>query len=223
MKNFLGYTLGGALTVGASVIPSLIFSALIFSHAGTYAYLMPVVLIIVVEKAFIFTIQGFGQITNPTKLILTDLIISMAGTIIAMFGYASAPMWSIGAALIALGMSTYAPMFRTYRDFRRRSGTWESNLAVAASYLAADPRVNSPNGNQIRMVIQLSYRGYQISPLRPVYPKSRISGNKKGISDFSEIPTYKIKAPMAGIIGTFLLMNKNAADYMVYSSLVRQS
>lgn len=136
MKNFLGYTLGGALTVGASVIPSLIFSALIFSHAGTYAYLMPVVLIIVVEKAFIFTIQGFGQITNPTKLILTDLIISMAGTVIAMFGYVSAPMWSIGAALIALGMSTYAPMFRTYRDFRRRNGTWESNPAVAASYLA---------------------------------------------------------------------------------------
>lgn len=136
MKNFWGYTLGGALTVGASVIPSLIFSGLVFQHTGVYAYLLPVVLLIVAEKSFIFLIQGFGRITNPTRLLLADLFVSMTGTVIAMFGYAFAPLWSIGAVLIGLGMSIYAPMFRTYRDWKRRHHTWESNPAVAASYLA---------------------------------------------------------------------------------------
>ncbi len=136
MKNFIGYTIGGALTVGASVIPSLIFSGLVFQHTGEYAYLLPVVLLIVVEKSFIFLIQGFGKIQNPTKLLLSDLMISMAGTVIAMFGYVYAPLWSIGAVLIGSGMSIYAPMFRTYRDNKRRNHTWESNPAVAASYIA---------------------------------------------------------------------------------------
>lgn len=136
MKNFFGYTLGGALTVGASVIPSLIFSGLVFQHTGNYAYLLPVVLLIVAEKSFIFLIQGFGKIENPTKILLADLIISMVGTVVAMFGYVFAPLWSIGALLIGLGMSIYAPMFRTYRDKKRRNHTWESNPAVAGSYLA---------------------------------------------------------------------------------------
>lgn len=136
MKNFLGYTLDGALTVGASVIPTLIFSGLVFQHTGVYAYLLPVVLLITAEKSFIFTIQGFGEIKNPTKILLVDLITSMLGTIIAMFGSIYAPLWSIGAILIGLGMSIYAPMFRTYRDYKRRKHTWESNPAVPVSYLA---------------------------------------------------------------------------------------
>lgn len=135
-KNFLGYTLGGALTVGASVVPTLIFSGLVFQHTGVYAYLLPVVLLIVMEKSFIFSIQGFGRITNPTRILLTDLILSMIGTVVAMFGTLYAPLWSVGAVLIGLGMSIYAPMFRTYRDYKRRNNTWESNPAVPASYLA---------------------------------------------------------------------------------------
>lgn len=135
-RNFMGYTLGGALTVGASVIPSLIFSGLVFQHTGEYIYLLPVVLLVVMEKSFIFLIQGFGAITNPTRILLTNLILSMTGTLLAIFGMYFTPLWSVGAVLIGMGMSIYAPMFRTYRDKKRRNHTWESNAAIAGSYLA---------------------------------------------------------------------------------------
>lgn len=135
MKHFLGYSLAGALTVGASVVPMLMFSGLMFQHAGVYAYLLPLVLLIVTEKSFIFLAKGFGEITNPTKIALLDLALAIAGTIVAMFGARFAPLWSVGAALVGTGMSLYAPMFRTFRDAKRTAGTWESNPAIIGSYL----------------------------------------------------------------------------------------
>lgn len=135
MLNFLGYTLGGALCVGASVIPSIMFSGLVFQHAGEYAYLLPVVMVIMVEKSCVFLVQAFGSIRNPMKLLLSCLGLGILGAAISMFGTLNPALWALGATLMGAGMAVYAPMFRTFRDGKRREGTWESGAAIPASYL----------------------------------------------------------------------------------------
>lgn len=135
MKQFICCSLAGALTVGASVIPTLLFSGLVYRHTGEYAYLLPAVLLFAMEKSCIFLVQGFGGIRNPMKLLLWSLLLAIVGTAIALLGNFNASLWSVGAALLGCGMAVYAPLFRTIRDDMRRKGTWESKAAIPGGYL----------------------------------------------------------------------------------------
>ncbi len=137
MKNI--YVILGAfseaLAEGAVMLPNLMFVGLYYEHYGQIEFVMPFVLLYAFEKAGPFLLSGFGKLKNPYMVWLSGNILALLGCILMLCGEFNHFFWNLGAVVIGLGLSCFAPCYRTTRDALREKKIWSVGLSLYIGYL----------------------------------------------------------------------------------------
>lgn len=134
IRTLLG-SFSEALAEGAVMLPNLMFVGLYYEHYGQSEFIMPFVLLYAFEKAGPFLLSGFGKVKNPYLVWLTGNVLAILGCFLMLFGNSAHILWNVGAILIGLGLSCFAPMYRTMRDSIREKKIWSTGASVYIGYL----------------------------------------------------------------------------------------
>ncbi len=134
IRTLLG-SFSEALAEGAVMLPNLMFVGLYYEHYGQTEFIMPFVLLYAFEKAGPFLLSGFGKVKNPFLVWLTGNVLAILGCILMFFGGSANGLWNVGAILIGLGLSCFAPSYRTMRDAIREKKIWPVGVSLYIGYL----------------------------------------------------------------------------------------
>ena len=110
------------------MLPFLVFSSLLAGKSTAVNFFVPVVILYSIQRACLIALRGFGEITNPYRILRGGLLLSLAGAVLMALSSLYRPLLMISALLIGVGLSPVRAMFIplytavTQRDASLRQG-----------------------------------------------------------------------------------------------------
>ena len=100
-----------SLSESYTILPFMIYSALITEEATVVNFFLPVVIIYSVQRACLVALRGFGEITNPFRILKTGVLIALIGALMMILSAIYQPLLLWSALLIGVGLSPFRAMF----------------------------------------------------------------------------------------------------------------
>ena len=109
--NKLQLSVLSSLSESYTILPFMIYSALITGSSNIVNFFLPVVVIYSIERACLIGLRGFGEITNPFRILKTGTMIALLGAFMMVFSFFYQPLLMWSALLIGVGLAPYRAMF----------------------------------------------------------------------------------------------------------------
>ena len=93
------------------MLPFLVFSSLLAGKSTAVNFFVPVVILYSIQRACLIALRGFGEITNPYRILRGGLLLSFAGAVLMALSALYWPLLMISALLIGVGLSPVRAMF----------------------------------------------------------------------------------------------------------------
>ena len=93
------------------MLPFLIFSGLITGKSTAVNFFLPVIVVYSVQRSCLIALRGFGEITNPYRILKGGLLVALAGAALMVLSALYRPLQMASALLIGVGLSSYRAMF----------------------------------------------------------------------------------------------------------------
>ena len=88
-----------SLSESYMMLPFLIFSSLLTEKSTTVNFFVPVIIVYSVLRACLIALRGFGQITNPYRILKGGLLIVLSGSILMLMSFFYRPLLMLSALL----------------------------------------------------------------------------------------------------------------------------
>ena len=119
-----------SLSESYMLLPFMIFSALFSGTPFRVSFFIPVVIIYSIERACLIGLRGFGEISNPYRIMRAGLFIALSGAILIIASFLYTPLLMISALLVGTGLAPLRAMF----------------IPLFSSLTAADPSLRKAKG-----------------------------------------------------------------------------
>ena len=93
------------------MLPFLVFSSLLTGKSTAVNFFVPVVILYSIQRACLIALRGFGEITNPYRILRGGLLLSLAGAVLLALSPLYRPLLMISALLVGVGLSSVRAMF----------------------------------------------------------------------------------------------------------------
>lgn len=93
------------------MLPFLVFSSLLTGKSTVVNFFVPVVILYSIQRACLIALRGFGEITNPYRILRGGLLLSLAGAVLLALSPLYRPLLMISALLVGIGLSSVRAMF----------------------------------------------------------------------------------------------------------------
>ena len=100
-----------SLSESYMMLPFLIFSGLLTGKSTAVNFFLPVIVVYSVQRGCLIALRGFGEITNPYRILKGGLLLSLAGAALMVLSMLYQPLLMASAVLIGVGLSSYRAMF----------------------------------------------------------------------------------------------------------------
>lgn len=100
-----------SLSESYMMLPFLIFSGLLTGKSTAVNFFLPVIVVYSVQRSCLIALRGFGEITNPYRILKGGLLLSLAGAALMVLSMLYQPLLMASAVLIGVGLSSYRAMF----------------------------------------------------------------------------------------------------------------
>lgn len=107
----LGLGVLASLSESYMMLPFLVFSSLLTGETTAVNFFVPVVILYSIQRACLIALRGFGEITNPYRILRGGLLLSLAGAVLMALSSLYRPLLMISALLIGVGLSPVRAMF----------------------------------------------------------------------------------------------------------------
>ena len=82
-----------SLSSSYMMLPFLIFSSLLTGETTAVNFFVPVVILYSIQRACLIALRGFGEITNPYRILRGGMLMTLAGAVL---------MAAVGAVVVAV-------------------------------------------------------------------------------------------------------------------------
>ncbi|MBP3522850.1 MAG: hypothetical protein J6M56_04685 [Clostridia bacterium] len=93
------------------MLPFLVFSSLLAGKSTAVNFFVPVVILYSIQRACLIALRGFGEITNPYRILRGGLLLSLAGAVLMALSSLYRPLLMVSALLVGVGVSPVRAMF----------------------------------------------------------------------------------------------------------------
>lgn len=93
------------------MLPFLIFSGLLTGKSTAVNFFVPVVILYSIQRACLIALRGFGEITNPYRILRGGLLLALPGAALMVLSAVYRPLLMISALLIGVGLAPVRAMF----------------------------------------------------------------------------------------------------------------
>ncbi|MGN0996189.1 MAG: hypothetical protein ACI4PG_04735 [Candidatus Ventricola sp.] len=93
------------------MLPFLVFSGLLTGKSTSVNFFVPVVILYSIQRACLIALRGFGEITNPYRILRGGLLLALPGAVLMALASLYRPLLMISALLIGVGLSSVRAMF----------------------------------------------------------------------------------------------------------------
>lgn len=93
------------------MLPFLVFSGLLTGRSTAVNFFVPVVILYSIQRACLIALRGFGEITNPYRILRGGLLIALPGAILMVLSSLYRPLLMVSALLIGVGLAPVRAMF----------------------------------------------------------------------------------------------------------------
>ena len=93
------------------MLPFLMFSSLLTGKSTAVDFFVPVVILYSIQRACLIALRGFGEITNPYRILRGGLLMALAGAVLMALSSLYLPLLMISALLVGVGLSPVRAMF----------------------------------------------------------------------------------------------------------------
>lgn len=93
------------------MLPFLVFSSLLAGKSTAVNFFVPVVILYSIQRACLIALRGFGEITNPYRILRGGLLLSLAGAVLMALSSLYRPLLMVSALLVGVGLSPVRAMF----------------------------------------------------------------------------------------------------------------
>ncbi|MGN0772221.1 MAG: hypothetical protein ACI4MP_00325 [Candidatus Ventricola sp.] len=93
------------------MLPFLVFSSLLAGKSTAVNFFVPVVILYSIQRACLIALRGFGEITNPYRILRGGLLMALAGAVLMALSSLYRPLLMISALLVGVGLSSVRAMF----------------------------------------------------------------------------------------------------------------
>ncbi len=93
------------------MLPFLVFSSLLAGKSTAVNFFVPVVILYSIQRACLIALRGFGEITNPYRILRGGLLMTLAGAVLMALSALYRPLLMISALLVGVGLSSVRAMF----------------------------------------------------------------------------------------------------------------
>lgn len=93
------------------MLPFLVFSSLLTGKSTAVNFFVPVVILYSIQRACLIALRGFGEITNPYRILRGGLLMTLAGAVLMALSALYRPLLMISALLVGVGLSSVRAMF----------------------------------------------------------------------------------------------------------------
>ena len=93
------------------MLPFLVFSSLLTGKSTVVNFFVPVVILYSIQRACLIALRGFGEITNPYRILRDGLLMALAGAVLMALSSLYRPLLMISALLVGVGLSPVRAMF----------------------------------------------------------------------------------------------------------------
>lgn len=100
-----------SLSSSYMMLPFLVFSSLLTGESAVVNFFVPVIILYSIQRACLIALRGFGEITNPYRILRGGLLLSLAGAVLMALSFLHRPLLMISALLIGVGLSPARAMF----------------------------------------------------------------------------------------------------------------
>ncbi len=100
-----------SLSESYTLLPFMIFSSLLSKDISTVNFFVPVLILYSIERACIIGLRGFGEISNPYRIIKSGLLITLFGAFMMLLSPLYGPLLMLSALFIGIGLAPYRAMF----------------------------------------------------------------------------------------------------------------
>ena len=93
------------------MLPFLVFSSLLTGKTTVVNFVVPVVILYSIQRACLIALRGFGEITNPYRILRSGLLLALAGAVLMALSSLYLPLLMVSALLVGVGLSPVRAMF----------------------------------------------------------------------------------------------------------------
>lgn len=93
------------------MLPFLIFSGLLTGKSTAVNFFVPVIILYSIQRACLIALRGFGEITNPYKILRGGLLLALPGAVLMVLSSLYRLLLMVSALLIGIGLSPFRAMF----------------------------------------------------------------------------------------------------------------
>lgn len=93
------------------MLPFLVFSSLLAGKSTAVNFFVPVVILYSIQRACLIALRGFGEITNPYRILRGGLLMALAGAVLMALSSLYRPLLMVSALLVGVGLSPVRAMF----------------------------------------------------------------------------------------------------------------
>lgn len=93
------------------MLPFLVFSSLLTGESTAVNFFVPVIILYSIQRACLIALRGFGEITNPYRILRSGLLLALAGAVLMALSFLYRPLLMISALLVGVGLSPVRAMF----------------------------------------------------------------------------------------------------------------
>ncbi|MGN0708266.1 MAG: hypothetical protein ACI4JC_09730 [Faecalibacterium sp.] len=93
------------------MLPFLVFSGLLTGKSTAVNFFVPVVILYSIQRACLVALRGFGEITNPYRILRGGLLLALPGAVLMVLSSVYRPVLMLSALLIGVGLSPVRAMF----------------------------------------------------------------------------------------------------------------
>lgn len=99
-----------SLSESYMMLPFLIFSCLLTGKSTAVNFFLPVIVVYSVQRSCLIALRGFGEITNPHRILKGGLLVALVGASLMVLSSLYHPLQMASAILIGIGLSSYRAM-----------------------------------------------------------------------------------------------------------------
>ena len=92
------------------MLPFLVFSGLLTGKSTAVNFFVPVVILYSIQRACLIALRGFGEITNPYRILRGGLLLALPGAVLMVLSPLYQPLLPVSALLIGVGLSPFRAM-----------------------------------------------------------------------------------------------------------------
>lgn len=100
-----------SLSESYMMLPFLVFSSLLTGKSTAVNFFVPVVILYSIQRACLIALRGFGEITNPYRILRGGMLMTLAGAVLMALSALYRPLLMISALLVGVGLAPARAMF----------------------------------------------------------------------------------------------------------------